>query len=175
MAKKDRDDLTAELKESAHKIWLAGLGAWSLAKSQGTRGFNRLVERGQELEERAKPAFSRLKGRAAKVSAEVRGRAEETWDTIEGSIESRLSGVLQKLGVPDRDVIGALTKRVDALTRRIEAMGSSASKSSRKKTTSKKAAKKKVVRKAAAKKMAKKRARSTSKKAPSRRAKKSTR
>lgn len=42
--------LRNEVRESAQKIWLAGLGALALAEEEGARLFDTLVERGRELE-----------------------------------------------------------------------------------------------------------------------------
>ena len=39
-----------DLKESAHRIWLAGLGALAAAEQEGTKMFNRLVDRGRDVE-----------------------------------------------------------------------------------------------------------------------------
>ena len=41
-------NLQDELKESAHRIWLAGLGALAAAGEEGTNVFDRHVDRGRE-------------------------------------------------------------------------------------------------------------------------------
>ena len=43
-----------ELKESVHKIWLAGLGAMSVAEQEGSKLFKNLVEKGEQYESRGK-------------------------------------------------------------------------------------------------------------------------
>src|SRR4030081_2153457 len=53
----DDKKLQDELKDSAHKIWLAGLGALAAAEQEGTKVFNRLVDRGREVESRGKVDF----------------------------------------------------------------------------------------------------------------------
>ena len=47
----DSDALQDELTEQGHKVWLAGLGALATVEEEGTKLFNRLVDRGQEFEE----------------------------------------------------------------------------------------------------------------------------
>lgn len=46
------DRAVREARQSAQKIWLAGLGALALAEEQGPHLFESLVERGRELERR---------------------------------------------------------------------------------------------------------------------------
>ena len=46
MAKKKAKELQNELTDSAHKIWLAGLGAFAAAEEGGSKLFKSLVEAG---------------------------------------------------------------------------------------------------------------------------------
>jgi hypothetical protein len=54
-AEPSRRSVTDDLKHSARKIWLAGLGALSIAEREGTKTFNSLVEHGEHFEERSRP------------------------------------------------------------------------------------------------------------------------
>ena len=65
---------TAEVRESAQKIWLAGLGALSVAETEGTKLFKDLVKKGEGFEKRGKRRAS-SNGRQGKVEDEGRGRA----------------------------------------------------------------------------------------------------
>ena len=68
----DDKKLQDDLKDSAHKIWLAGLGALAAAEQEGTKMFNRLVDRGREVESRGKVDFKEQVGQAkAKVDETV--------------------------------------------------------------------------------------------------------
>lgn len=102
-----------ELRDSAHRIWLAGLGALAAAEEGGAKVFQRLVERGKELESRGK------------VQAEdVKQKAERTWgdlgDKVGGKVDEKLTETLHRLGVPTRDEIRALTQKVEELNAKIE-------------------------------------------------------
>ena len=52
IAKKKAKELQMDLMDSAHKVWLAGLGAMSLAEKEGSKFFQGLVDRGTELEKK---------------------------------------------------------------------------------------------------------------------------
>lgn len=104
-AKKMQEDL----KESAYKIWLAGLGALSAAEEEGERLFKRLVEKGEEMESKGK---NRMEDAQAAVS--------ETLKDVEKSFDERLTGALQRIGVPSREEIRTLTRRVEELNRKVE-------------------------------------------------------
>ena len=113
MSIKDRaENLQSEVKDSAQKIWLAGLGAMSMAGEEGNKLFKTLIEKGQEFESRQT---------AAPVDAVKTGigsakeRVEDVWGRVESMINERIGQAFQTFGVPTRDEIADLTNRVDAL------------------------------------------------------------
>jgi poly(hydroxyalkanoate) granule-associated protein len=105
-----------ELKESAHKIWLAGLGALAAAEEEGTKLFNRLVDRGKDFEAKGKVQVDKVMAEAEKVKT----KAGETFEEWTAKADERFTGLLQKLGVPTRDEIHTLTQKVEELTAKIE-------------------------------------------------------
>lgn len=107
-AKKVQDDL----KESAQKIWLAGLGALAVAEQEGVKMFDSLVERGREWE-----------GRGKERMGEARSRVEHVVEDVEGRIDARVSAAMHRLGVPTRDEIRELTRRVEELNAKLETVG----------------------------------------------------
>ncbi len=98
-----------ELKESAQKIWLAGLGALAVAEEEGVRMFDSLVERGRDWEGRGKERMD-----------QARSRVEHAVDDVEERIDERVSKVMHRLGVPSRDEIQRLTRKVEELNAKIE-------------------------------------------------------
>jgi poly(hydroxyalkanoate) granule-associated protein len=119
------------LLDSAHKVWLAGLGALSFLEENGTRAFRELEERGskvfRELEENGSRMFNDLVDKGREVESETRDgvtrarkQAESTFDKLEGRLEERLRNVAQRLGVPGRDEARTLTRRVEELTAQVE-------------------------------------------------------
>ncbi len=110
----DRDrKIQDELRDSAHRIWLAGLGALSAAEEGGAKVFQRLVERGKELEARGR-----------EQAEEAKQKAERTWgdlgEKVGGKVDEKLTETLHRLGVPTRDEIRALTQKVEELNAKIE-------------------------------------------------------
>lgn len=97
-----------EIKESAQKIWLAGLGALSVAEEEGAKMFDTLVDRGREWEGRGKERMDK-----------ARSRVEHAVDDVEGRIDERVSAALHRFGVPTRDEIRELTRRVEELNAKL--------------------------------------------------------
>lgn len=108
-----------ELKDSAHKIWLAGLGALATAEEEGSKLFKNLVERGEGWESKNKERWEEMKeGVKSKIdetTGKAKDEAEGAWDKVEGRIEDAVGAAFQKAGVPSREEIATLTKRVDEL------------------------------------------------------------
>jgi poly(hydroxyalkanoate) granule-associated protein len=98
-----------DLKDSAQKIWLAGVGALAVAEEEGVRMFDSLVERGREWE-----------GRGRERMDKARSRVEHAVDDVEERVDERVSQVMHRLGVPTRDEIQRLTRKVEELNAKIE-------------------------------------------------------
>ena len=103
------------VRESAHLIWLAGLGAFTKVSSEGGKLFETLVKEGEKVEARSRGATAGALESAKEQTEETRGRMVETWDKVEQIFEDRLTRVLGQLGVPSRDDLRELTQRIDAL------------------------------------------------------------
>jgi poly(hydroxyalkanoate) granule-associated protein len=161
--------------ESARDIWLAGLGALSVAQKEGEKFieesnklFDKLVKEGAKLETQARKdvegAFDDLRGEFGSRVKNIRGdvesrvrdfrgdvesrvegirdeiesrfdnvrkqreliekqagamrkQAAEGWDKLEGFFEERVTRVLSRVGIPTRDDIDRLNRRVQELSR----------------------------------------------------------
>jgi poly(hydroxyalkanoate) granule-associated protein len=101
------------LKESAHDIWLAGLGAFALAGEEGGRLFKSLVKKGAGMEKVNKARINQLVNRADGL----RGEARAAVARVRTPIEAGMTNAMHRLGVPTRKEIATLTKRVEELTR----------------------------------------------------------
>lgn len=110
--------LQDELKDAAHKIWLAGLGALAAAEEQGNKVFTNLVERGRDVEAKGKVEVDKVKSRAG----EVRTKAEATVEGWGDKVDETLTSALHRLGVPTREEIQKLTRRVEELNAKIETL-----------------------------------------------------
>ena len=105
--------------DSSHKIWLAGLGAFSKAQREGTKVFEALVKQGEELQDKTKrvatEAASAARGAATAKAKEMQQMAGGTWDKLEQVFEDRVAKALSKLGVYTQNDVQRLAARVDEL------------------------------------------------------------
>lgn len=108
------------VRESAHLVWLAGLGAFAKAGQEGGKLFETLVREGRKVEARTREAADDTLDAVRRKTDETHGKVVETWDKVEQLFEDRLARVLGRLGVPGRDDLLELSQRVDALRERID-------------------------------------------------------
>jgi poly(hydroxyalkanoate) granule-associated protein len=111
--------LAQTIKDSAHQIWLAGLGAFAKAQGGGNKVFDTLMKEGVSLQRKTQAAAEEKLGDAAgKVAAmagEVGHKANAQWDKLETIFEERTARALAKLGVPSAKMLADLGARLDAL------------------------------------------------------------
>jgi poly(hydroxyalkanoate) granule-associated protein len=105
-----------ELKDSVHRIWLAGLGALATAEVEGTKIFSRLVDRGRDVEAKGKVEVDKVKVEVDKMKT----KAESTFENLGDKFDEKLTATLRRLGVPTRDEIRNLTQRVEELNAKLE-------------------------------------------------------
>jgi poly(hydroxyalkanoate) granule-associated protein len=117
MATKKKTDIIPGLKDSAYDIWLAGLGAFSLAGEEGTKLFKHLVEKGSEMEVANKARINELTENLTERAQSLKGEAKSAFDKVTSPIEGGLNSAMHRLGVPTRSEIVHLTERVEELTK----------------------------------------------------------
>jgi poly(hydroxyalkanoate) granule-associated protein len=118
----DSKKLQDDLKESAYRVWLAGLGALAAAGEEGAKAFTRLVDRGREVETKSKDDIKTQADKAKEQYDKAKGKAEGQWDEWSEKLDEVLTRSLHRLGVPTRDEIHTLTQRVEELTAKIEGL-----------------------------------------------------
>ena len=107
-----------------------------------------------EIETRVKDVSGDIESRFDGVRGQaesVRKQANDNWDKLENIFDDRVGRVLARLGIPTRDDVNGLTKRVQDLSRKVAALDKKLNKPAAKKTAPKKAAKKPAAKKPAAK------------------------
>ena len=112
--------LQDDLRESAHRIWLAGLGALAAAEEEGSKMFSRLVDRGRDVEVRGKGDVKEQVDRAKAQMDQARVKVGETVDSWSGKLDEAVTSALHRLGVPTREEIRTLTQRVEELNAKVE-------------------------------------------------------
>ena len=109
-----------DVKETAHRIWLAGLGALAAAEEEGTKLFSRLVDRGRDVESRGKVEVDKVVDKANEVVDKAKSKAGSTWDDLGSKVDDTITSALHRLGVPTREEIRTLTQRVEELNAKVE-------------------------------------------------------
>jgi poly(hydroxyalkanoate) granule-associated protein len=120
----------ANVIEVGHQVWLAGLGALARAQREGPKLFETLVEEGGSFQEHqranaqrlVKSAWDGLRETVDTRTAEVRSKAGEAMDNLEGIFQSRVQKALQQLGMPTSKEINALSRKVDELNHSVNAL-----------------------------------------------------
>lgn len=173
---KQAEQLSRNLGESAQQVWLAGVGAFQRAQSEGSKLFENLVKEGLSVEQTTrKVATGKVEAVRDAVETTVgqaRERASDTWDRLEKVFEERVQRALRRLEVPSREDLSELVDRVDSLNAELRSLrtapraaraaaaakgtgaaarrsGKSAAKTAEKKPASRKAPAKKTARKSA--------------------------
>ena len=121
------EQLSKTLSESAQQVWLAGVGAFSRAQTEGTKLFEALIKEGLKLEHNALKfaggQADAVRGAVESKVDQARERATDTWDRLEKVFEDRVQRALTKLSVPGRDDLAELTRKVDTLTAELRKQG----------------------------------------------------
>lgn len=114
--------MAVNIRESANRIWLAGLGAYAKTQEEGEKLFQSLVKEGEKVEKQArKAAEARIEEAKGKV-VDFRSKASQQFDRLEDLFQERVAQVLNRLGVPTQEDIRELTKRVEELNQSILAL-----------------------------------------------------
>jgi poly(hydroxyalkanoate) granule-associated protein len=128
--------LASSVKESAHQIWLAGMGAFSKAQEEGSKVFEALVKEGQTLQKKtqglAEDKISEVTGKMSAMAGTVSAKAGQNWDKLESIFEQRTAKAMNRLGVPTAKDVDALVKRVDALAAAVAKLSKGAPKAATK-------------------------------------------
>ncbi|MCB1941682.1 MAG: phasin family protein [Candidatus Accumulibacter sp.] len=109
------NQLAATVKDSAQQIWLAGLGAFAKAQEEGGKVFDALVKEGESIQ-------SKTRKMTDEKIAQVAGKASGTWDRLEQVFEDRVARALGSLGVPSKQDIDKLSRRVVDLSAAVQAL-----------------------------------------------------
>jgi poly(hydroxyalkanoate) granule-associated protein len=134
MAKKKTDPIE-ELKTSAERVWLAGLGALAEAEKRGDKLFKDLVKKGKHFEEKFPDPSESLKGGVESA----RKQATLAWKDFESVFDEKVQGAMSRMGVAQQSDVDALKKEIAALkkSKKKSAKGKSSKKTKEAKRTKK--------------------------------------
>lgn len=118
--------LADTVRDSAHQIWLAGLGAFAKAQEEGVKVFDALVKEGKGLEAKTRKLTEQRVGEVTeqmnKAAQNATTKANAAWDKLEQVFEDRVARSLNRLGVPTNKDIRSLSKRVEELSAAVSAL-----------------------------------------------------
>jgi len=103
-----------QLVDAGHKAWLAGLGAYVTVSKEAGDLFDRLVEKGKK----ATPDMPDLSG----MMDDATGRAKKLANKVGEVVHDGTVATLHRFGVPTSEDIQGLTRRVDRLTEKVDAL-----------------------------------------------------
>lgn len=113
------EPLVTAIRDSANRIFLAGLGAFAKAQEEGSKVFDSLVDEGtttfDRLVKEAGAVQTRAVGAADDTMAKMKTAAAETWNRLEGIFEDRVADVLRGLNVATKSDIDNLERRLKVL------------------------------------------------------------
>ena len=115
-------DLGEAVLQQAQAIWLAGLGAFGRARSEGDALFEKLVEQGKGLRERARGAADEALSNVRAQADEKVTQAQGQWDKLEQVFEERVQRSLHRLGVMTREEIDDLSRQVQELNETVRSL-----------------------------------------------------
>ena len=122
------ETLQTELTKRGRDVWLAGLGALATVEEEGNKLYNRLVERGKEFEkerrEELKTASENVREQRDEALAQIEEASEETQSLLIDTVNT----ALERFGVPTRNEVDRLSKKVGKLSRQVDRLSESLSK-----------------------------------------------
>ena len=111
-------EMASGLARRAREMWLAGLGALSVAEEAGTQVFNALVEEGKSWEQERRKKTEQT----AKQVQTLTEEGTEAIEAVEQRVRHEVNDALQRMGIPRRDDVEELRSQVDALSQKMDAL-----------------------------------------------------
>jgi len=120
--KKTRKTQTAQTPaDKAQALWLAGLGAVSIAQKRGGEAISGLVAEGHDLQARAQKLAQEVTSGATEQMKEAiapfQAGLTRGITKVGAFVQSAIAGTLARLGIPTKAEIDELTRRVAALSK----------------------------------------------------------
>lgn len=104
------------LTDLARRVMLATIGAVALAQEEAEAFIKKLIERGEIAEKDGRKMMDDLKEKRMKKTK-----------SAEDELESRVSQILERTGVPTKSDIEALSEKITVLTKKIDELKESQS------------------------------------------------
>ena len=114
----------AEVKQYTRKAWLAGLGAYARAGQEGYDYFKELVKTGETVEKDGKKLVNKkmnaVNERVDDLKSDAVQAVEGRLEQIENAFDQRVARALNRVGMPSRHDLDALSVRLEQLSALVE-------------------------------------------------------
>ncbi|HKL87582.1 MAG TPA: phasin family protein [Salinibacter sp.] len=122
------DILQDELSKRGRDVWLAGLGALATVEEEGNKLFKRLVERGEQFEEERRQELQAAGEKAREQRDEALAQIEEASEETQSLLMDTVNTALERFGVPTRNEVDRLSKKVETLSEQVDTLSKTLSK-----------------------------------------------
>lgn len=120
----EKATLLTDVKHAARQIWLAGLGAYSKAGQEGADYLKDLIKSGESVEKQGKKLVTEQVEAAndtVKTSvSSVKEKVDVQLDKVEKAFDARVASALNRLGIPSKKDVAALSAKLDELSAVLE-------------------------------------------------------
>jgi poly(hydroxyalkanoate) granule-associated protein len=99
--------------DMARKVLLAGIGAVALAQEEVEEFVSKLIDRGAIAEKDGRKLINDIIEKRKK-------KVEETAENAEGQLDKRIESLLDRMNVPTKTDIEALSAKIVALTKKVD-------------------------------------------------------
>ena len=110
--------------DKARALWLAGLGAVSIAQKRGGALISGLITEGHDFQTRAQKLAEQVTAQTTEqvqdAVAPFRAGFKRNVQKLGAAVQNGIAGVLAKLGIPSKSDIEELTQRVAALSKQLK-------------------------------------------------------
>lgn len=121
------DNLQDELSKRGRDVWLAGLGALATVEEEGSKLYNRLVERGKDFEEDRREELEETAEEVREKSDEALAQLEEAGEETQSRLLDTVNAALERFGVPTRSEVDRLSEKVETLSKQVDELSTALS------------------------------------------------
>lgn len=130
------ESLQNELTKRGRDVWLAGLGALATVEEEGSKLFNRLIDRGKQFEkdrrEELKEVTEEMSEKAREQRDEALSQLEEAGEETQSLLLDTVNTAFDRFGVPTRSEVDRLSERVETLSKQVDRLSEALSEQAQK-------------------------------------------
>jgi poly(hydroxyalkanoate) granule-associated protein len=108
-AEEPNEKAQSQMVEMLRKVMLATIGAAAIAQEEIEALINRLIERGEIAEKDGK-----------KLMHEMMDKRKSRTEKVENEINKNITDVLERMNIPTRTDIDALSQKINGLSKKID-------------------------------------------------------